>query len=405
MSPDSHPEPAMPRRLPTATLSVGLAVVFCSLLPPARGDTAAPAAGDGGVKVRIDRVETGPPVEGLLKLPALTLKTDIGSSSIDWSHVRRVTFQKDPGGAAYDSVQLADKTIVRGRVTQDEFVVGTADGEKTFRREEVREIRPVRAESAALLTVLLGLLTLTVMEVVLGIDNVIFLAIVTAKLPPEQQPKARKIGLAAALGMRLVLLFTLSLLLGLTRPVFTLPTLGFLYDLEAREVSVRDLILLFGGLFLIGKSVYEMHEKLERAGTRGGGTAPAKPVSFARVIFTIAVIDIVFSLDSVITAVGMVDQLWVMVVAMVVAMGVMLAFAGGISRFVEEHPTVKILALSFMILIGVMLVAEGLGQHMNKGYIYFAMAFAVGVELVNMRLRKGHAPAPAATATGSPPAG
>lgn len=383
----------MPRRLPTVALSVGFSLALFALFGSARGDNAAAvAATDDGVKVHVEPV-SGPHVDGTLKLSAVTLKTDTGSTTIEWKHVRRVTFQKDPTGDAQDTVQMADKTIVRGRVTQDSFAVKTADGEKTFARAEVREMRPVRTENVALLTVLLGLLTLTVMEIVLGIDNVIFLAIVTAKLPPEQQPRARKIGLGAALGMRLALLFTLSLLLGLTKPLFTLPSLGFLTDLEAREVSVRDLILLVGGLFLIAKSTYEMHEKLEHAKDAADGKidAPSKAVSFGKVILTIAVIDIVFSLDSVITAVGMVDQLWVMVVAMVIAMGVMLVFAGPISAFVEKHPTVKVLALSFMILIGVMLVAEGMGQHMNKGYIYFAMAFAVAVEMVNMRVGRAHA--------------
>ena len=383
----------MPRRLPTVALSVGFAFVLFALFGSARGDNAAPAvATDDGVKVHVEPV-SGPHAEGTIKMPAVTLKTDTGSTTIEWNHIRRVTFQKDPTGSGQDTVQLADKTIVRGRVTQDSFAVKTADGEKTYTRAEVREVRPVRTETISLVTILIGLLTLTAMEIVLGIDNVIFLAIVAGKLPPEQQPKARKIGLAAALGTRLLLLFSLSFLLGLTKPVFTLPELGFLHDMEAREVSWRDIILLAGGLFLIGKSTYEMHEKLEHAKDAADGKidAPSAVVSFGKVIFTIAVIDIVFSLDSVITAVGMVEQLWVMVVAMVIAMGVMLAFAGPISAFVEKHPTVKVLALSFLILIGVMLVAEGMGQHMNKGYIYFAMAFAVGVEVVNMKLRKHHA--------------
>ena len=383
----------MPRRLPTVALSVGFALALFALFGSARGDNSAPVvATDDGIKVQLEPV-SGPRVEGSLKMPAVTLKTDTDVRTIEWKHIRRVTFQKDPTGNVQDSVQMADKSIVRGRVTQDSFAVKTADGEKTLARAEVREVRPVLAEKISLLTILIGLFTLTVMEIVLGIDNVIFLAIVAGKLPPEQQPKARKIGLAAALGTRLLLLFSLSFLLGLTQPVFTLPSFGFLHDMEAREVSWRDIILLAGGLFLIGKSTYEMHEKLEHAkyAADGKSAAPSAAVSFGKVIFTIAVIDIVFSLDSVITAVGMVEQLWVMVVAMVIAMGVMLAFAGPISAFVDKHPTVKVLALSFLILIGVMLVAEGMGQHMNKGYIYFAMAFAVAVEMVNMRLRKGHA--------------
>ena len=224
------------------------------------------------------------------------------------------------------------------------------------------------------------------MEVVLGVDNVIFLAILTGKLPEEQRPRARWFGLAAALGTRLLLLMTLSFLLGLTKPVFTLPAMPLFESLEARGISWRDIILLAGGLFLIGKSTFEMHEKLEHAKVENDQKPPSRS-SFLKVIIMIAIVDIVFSLDSVITAVGMVDDVFVMVIAMVIAMLVMLVFAGPISRFVDHRPTVKILALSFLILIGVLLVAEGLGQHLDKGYIYFAMAFAVGVELVNIQLR------------------
>jgi predicted tellurium resistance membrane protein TerC len=183
-----------------------------------------------------------------------------------------------------------------------------------------------------------------------------------------------------------MLLATLWLLLGLTKPVFTLPALGFLEDPEARAVSWRDIILLVGGMFLIGKSTYEMREKVEHASKVAEGK-PKKPAKFATVIAQIAVIDIIFSLDSVITAAGMVEEIWVMVTAMLIAVAVMVAFAESISRFVDQHPTIKVLALSFLILIGALLVAEGLGQHIDKGYIYFAMAFSVGVELINMKLR------------------
>jgi len=200
------------------------------------------------------------------------------------------------------------------------------------------------------------------------------------------------------------------LLLKLTAPLFTLPSFGFLHDAEAREVSLRDLILLVGGLFLIAKSTFEMHKKVEEAkAERAGEPAPseAKHASFAWTIVTIAVIDIVFSLDSVITAVGMVEEIWVMIVAMVLAMLVMLYFAGPIATFVDRHPTIKVLALSFLILIGVMLVAEGLGQHIDKGYIYVAMGFALVVELINMQFRgaKKHGtepPAAGAPAPGAP---
>jgi predicted tellurium resistance membrane protein TerC len=227
------------------------------------------------------------------------------------------------------------------------------------------------------------------MEIVLGIDNIIFLAIVAGKLPEAQQPKARRIGLFAALGTRILLLLSLSFLLGLTKPVFTIPDLPFFHDLEAREVSLRDLILLAGGLFLLYKSVKEMHEKLEAARSPHESAAKApKAATFGGVLLQIAVLDIVFSLDSVITAVGMVDQVWVMIVAMVIAMVVMMVFANSISDFVGRHPTIKVLALAFLILIGVLLVAESLGQHIDKGYIYFAMAFAVGIEMINMRIRR-----------------
>ncbi|MBN9519996.1 TerC family protein [bacterium] len=395
----------MPRRLPTLPIAVGLAVVCLAVARPARGGpdeqvtVAVPAQEYQRVEVEL---EGGGAVEGVLKLQAVPLRTDTGSRVIDIKHVRRVTFQRDPQGKSEDLVELTTKEVVRGRVTADAFPVESGGSVKAYPKAELREVRVRVAHPHSLTAILLGLLTLTVMEVVLGVDNVIFLAIVSARLPREQQPKARRIGLAAALGTRLLLLFSLTFLLGLTAPVFTLPDLPLVHDLEAREVSWRDIILFGGGLFLIGKSVFEMHEKIEHAKAhRETGTPPPTngTASFAKTIATIAVIDIVFSLDSVITAVGMVEQLWVMVVAMVLAMGVMLAFAGPISDFVDRHPTVKVLALAFLILIGVMLVAEGLGQHMNKGYIYFAMAFAVVIEFINMKLRgpgKAAAAAPAA---------
>ncbi len=191
-------------------------------------------------------------------------------------------------------------------------------------------------------------------------------------------------------------MFSLSWLLGLTKPIFTLPHLPFFETVEARGISWRDVFLLVGGMFLIGKSVFEMHEKLEQARKEQAGQpqVAVKAAGFAGVILQIAVIDIVFSLDSVITAVGMVEELWVMVTAMLIAVGIMMVSAEPIARFVDRRPTVKILALSFLILIGVLLVAEGLGQHIDKGYIYFAMAFAVAVELVNQRLRGSPNPVP-----------
>jgi predicted tellurium resistance membrane protein TerC len=222
----------------------------------------------------------------------------------------------------------------------------------------------------------ISLATLSAMEVVLGIDNVVFLTILTGRLPAPQQPSARKLGLALALVTRLGLLFAISWVMGLTSPFVTV--LG-------RAISGRDLILMGGGLFLLGKATFEIHDKLE---TSGHAPAPAGRGDYWLVIAQVAVLDIVFSLDSVITAVGMARHLSVMVAAMLVAVGVMMAFAGAVGRFVERHPTMKMLALSFLILIGVMLVMEGLGQHIDKGYIYFAMAFSLAVELLNLRLRK-----------------
>ena len=237
---------------------------------------------------------------------------------------------------------------------------------------------------------LIPLFTLTALEIVLGIDNIIFIAIVASKLPPEQRKRARQLGLMLALGSRLLLLFTLTFIMGLKEPLFTLGDWLPLSD-EAREVTGKDLIMLLGGMFLIAKSTHEIHEKLEgQAHSDGEQQAGVARATFSVVITQIILIDIIFSLDSVITAVGMVkpEMLWVMITAMVISVGVMLMFAGRVSDFVERHPTMKMLALSFLILIGVLLVAEGTGQHIDRGYVYFAMAFAVGVELLNLNLRK-----------------
>lgn len=233
----------------------------------------------------------------------------------------------------------------------------------------------------ALLTpdALIALFTLTAMEIVLGIDNIIFIAILVAKLPASQQDGARKLGIGLALVTRLALLFSIAWVMGLTQPMITVFGKGF---------SGRDLILLFGGLFLIGKATFEIHEKLESGHSEESLAASKKRGKYASVIVQIMLLDIVFSLDSVITAVGMAQQISVMVIAMVIAVGVMLFAAGPISRFVHKHPTIKILALSFLLLIGVMLLAEGMGSHVNKGYIYFAMAFSLLVEVLNMRYRK-----------------
>jgi predicted tellurium resistance membrane protein TerC len=228
----------------------------------------------------------------------------------------------------------------------------------------------------------IGLLTLTALEIVLGIDNIIFISILASKLPQNQQARARQTGLGLALGTRILLLLSLSWLVGLTAPLFELP-LPFLSE-HAREISGRDLVLLIGGLFLLGKSTYEIHERLE--GEEGHGTAK-QVASFGAVIVQILLLDVVFSLDSVITAVGMVDQIGVMIAAVIIAIIIMLATAGPLSDFVNRHPTVKMLALSFLLLIGMSLVAEGLDQHIPKGYIYFAMGFSVLVEILNLKAR------------------
>ncbi len=221
----------------------------------------------------------------------------------------------------------------------------------------------------------LAFATLLALEVVLGIDNVVFIAILAGKLPPDQQAKARRLGLGLAAITRVMLLFTLAWMVKLTDPLFTV--LGHAF-------SGRDLILLGGGLFLIAKSTREVHDKLE--GEEGHASAKVK-ATFASVIGQILLLDIVFSLDSIITAVGLVDQLPIMVAAVLVAVGVMVAFSGVISRFVDRHPTVKMLALSFLMLIGVSLMAEGIGFHMPKGMIYFAMGFSLFVEMLNLRIR------------------
>lgn len=222
----------------------------------------------------------------------------------------------------------------------------------------------------------IGFLTLTALEIVLGIDNVIFISILAAKLPKAQQDRARRTGLALAMGMRILLLLSLSWMMGLTRPLFSL--IGF-------EVTGRALILIVGGLFLIAKSTHEIHQKLE--GDEASRTRRVAP-SFASVLLQIILLDMVFSLDSVITAVGMVDELAVMIAAVVLAVAVMMFAAKTISDFVERHPTLKMLALSFLLLIGVNLIGDGLGFHIPKGYTYFAMGFSVAVEMLNLKLRK-----------------
>ena len=227
---------------------------------------------------------------------------------------------------------------------------------------------------------LLALATLTFLEIILGVDNVIFISILSGKLPEDQQPRARRLGLLGAMVTRVALLFSLAWIIRLTEPWFTV---------FGQEISGRDLILILGGLFLLGKATYEIHDKLE--GDEGHASKRV-PSSFASVIVQIMLLDIVFSLDSVITAVGMVDVLWVMVAAVIIAVVIMMVSAEPISAFVHRHPTVKMLALSFLLLIGLSLLLEGFDHHIPKGYIYFAMGFSVFVEMINLRLRKATAP-------------
>jgi predicted tellurium resistance membrane protein TerC len=221
--------------------------------------------------------------------------------------------------------------------------------------------------------------TLTVLEIVLGIDNIVFISILAGKLRQQDRERARKVGLSLAMFIRIALLLSITWVMGLTEPLFTI----------GKDISGRDLILILGGLFLIAKSTHEIHDKLE--GAEGGASAKVA-ASFTAVIIQILLLDIVFSLDSVITAVGMAEDVSVMILAVIVAVGVMLVSAGPISDFVDRHPTVKMLALSFLLLIGVSLIGEGLDQHIPKGYIYFAMGFSIFVEMINLRVRKKSEP-------------
>jgi predicted tellurium resistance membrane protein TerC len=223
----------------------------------------------------------------------------------------------------------------------------------------------------------IALLTLTSLEIVLGIDNIVFISILAGRLPANEQQKARTLGLAVAMLSRIALLFSITWVMRLTAPLFTL---------FGNEISGRDLILIIGGLFLLAKATHEIHNKLE--GEMETADVKAKRVSFSFVLVQIMLLDIVFSLDSVITAVGMANRISIMVLAVIISVGFMMFFAGAVSSFVNQHPTVKMLALSFLLLIGVALLADGFEQHIPKGYIYFAMAFSVMVEMLNLRLRK-----------------
>ena len=341
-----------------------------------------------GLRVEVVMPDGSSPAkfEGDPMFATVRFKPAYGITEFDTVKIKQIMIDKVEGKTVTATIELADGHLFHGQLLTEILPVKDGAEVRQLPIAEGLKLKFYKPGDFGLLAAIIGLVTLTLMEVVLGIDNVIFLAIISGKLPPEQQRLGRRIGLGAALATRLLLLATLSFLLGLTKPLFELPDMPLFRDHAARGVSWRDLILLVGGTFLIGKSTFEMHEKVKDAQDKSS-SIPKKAASFASVIVQIAIIDIVFSLDSVITAVGMVDQLWVMVTAMVIAVLIMLLFAEPISRFVEKFPTVKVLALSFLILIGVLLVAEGLGQHIDKGYIYFAMAFAVLVEFINTRLR------------------
>ena len=231
--------------------------------------------------------------------------------------------------------------------------------------------------------VITSLITLTFLEIVLGVDNIIFISIVSNKLPEASQARARNIGLLLAMIFRIILLFTITWLIQLTDPLFTVP---FVKD-EGQDIgiSVKDLILILGGIFLVGKSTLEIHHKLEVVQPNAPKSAPS---AFGAVILQIVLVDAVFSFDSILTAIGLVDNVWTMVIAVVISMVIMMIFSGAISRFINRHPTLQVLALAFLIMIGVMLIAEGFHQEFNKSYIYTAIAFSLIVELINMRLRK-----------------
>jgi len=231
----------------------------------------------------------------------------------------------------------------------------------------------------------IGLLTLTILEIVLGIDNIVFISILAGKLPKDQQVKARQIGLGLAVITRIIFLLSIGLIMSLTGDLFKIGQFGF---------SGRDLILILGGAFLIGKATYEIHHKLEGEEHTGGGNAAKGKATMGGIIAQILIIDLVFSIDSVITAVGMVKHVEIMITAVIISVAFMLAFVGKLSDFVDKHPTVKILALAFLVLIGGNLIAEGFGQHVPKAYTYFAMAFSVIVELINIKVRGKAAPPP-----------
>ena len=369
------------------TLLLALLILILGVGPARRSPAAdaAPAQDTPAAAIAAEVTDAnGDKREAKILSESIDIRTNAGLYKLRLDKVKRLTWFDSEEGPT-DTVELLNGERLHGEIVGEVFT----EGDK-LDRTAARTLTLRRAADKTMTAVIVALITLTVMEIILGIDNIIFLAIVAARLPEERQPKARKIGLLAALGTRILLLLSITFLMGLTKPLFTLPALPFFEDIEARQVTARDLILLLGGLFLLVKSVHEIHAKLEEGGHDATKEEAMKPksVSFAGVLVQIALIDILFSLDSVITAIGMVDQVWIMIAATTIAMLVMLAFADPIANFVNRHPTVKMLALAFLILIGAVLILEGFGGHVDKGYVYFAMGFAFAVEALNLRFRK-----------------
>lgn len=234
--------------------------------------------------------------------------------------------------------------------------------------------------------VIISLLTLTFLEIVLGIDNIIFISIVSSKLPKAQQPKARYIGLMLAMAFRVCLLFGITYIIKLTNPLFTIPFIE--HEGQPLGISIKDLILILGGFFLIAKSISELHHKMEVDVQNNDNAIKKAATKFGSVILQIVLIDAVFSIDSILTAVGLVDNVWIMIFAVIISIGIMMAFASPVSEYIDKNPTLQVLALAFLVAIGIILIAEGFHQHINKGYIYTAMAFGLSVEFINMRMRK-----------------
>ena len=366
---------AMAWRRAGLVLAVALLAGWALRADPPAGPAAPPADGyeadvllhDG---TRLDKAR--------VTLTAVRLQDDDGTHEYPADRVLLLDLSNDAGRVSA-TVTKRNKSQERGTLLTPDVPLVVAGQPRTLPAAQVAQIRFRHPKDHSLLAVLVGLLTLTLLEIVLGVDNIVLLAIYVDKVEPGRQRAARLFGLGGALVTRLALLATLSWLVGLTRPL----AFGF---------SARDLILFFGGLFLIYKAAKEVREKVQehRAAVAAGDGPPGPPRKHANFWWTIvqlAAIDILFSLDSVITAVGLVDELWVMATAVILSVCIMLAAAKPIGDFVNRRPTVKVLALSFLVLIGALLVAEGLGQHLDKGYIYFAMGFAVSMELINARLR------------------